>query len=44
MIARLKPDVTVTQAHAEMQNIARALEAQHPDSNTQKLARVISRR
>ena len=42
VIARLRTDVTVGQASAEMENIARALEAQFPDSNTGKLARVIS--
>src|SRR5215203_4076226 len=41
VIARLRPDVSVGQAGAEMENIARALEKQYPESNTGKLARVI---
>jgi len=33
-IARLKPDVTLQQAQAEMSLIARQIEQQHPESNT----------
>ena len=40
VIARLRPGVSVGAAGAEMESIARALEAQFPDSNSGKLARV----
>jgi putative ABC transport system permease protein len=33
-IARLKPGVSIEQARVEMETIARQLEAEHPDSNT----------
>src|SRR5205085_5204407 len=33
-IARLKPGVSIQQARVEMDTIARQLEAEHPDSNT----------
>ena len=41
VVARLGDGVTVEQAHAEMTAIARRLEAQYPDSNSGKLARVV---
>ncbi|CAN5347645.1 ABC transporter permease [soil metagenome] len=41
VIARLKPDVTRTAAHAEMEAIAGRLEQQYPDANTGHTARVV---
>jgi predicted permease len=40
MGARLKPGVSVRQAHAELANIGRALEQEHPDANRGKGLRV----
>jgi predicted permease len=42
VIARLKPDVTLEQAQADMNVIARRLEQQYPDSNTGMGANVVS--
>lgn len=41
-IARLKPGVTVEQAQAEMKVITSRLEQEHPESNTDQGARVVS--
>jgi putative ABC transport system permease protein len=40
MGARLKPGVSVRQAHAELANIGRALQQEHPDANRGKGLRV----
>src|SRR5262245_51810251 len=42
MGARLKPGVTVRQAEAELTNIGRALQQEHPDANRGKNFRVVS--
>jgi putative ABC transport system permease protein len=40
-IGRLKPGVTVSQADAELKTIARQLEQQYPETNTDRSARVV---
>jgi putative ABC transport system permease protein len=41
LIGRLKPGVTVSQAEAELKTIARQLEQQYPDTNTDRGAAVV---
>ena len=41
-IARLKPGVTVDEAHAEMETITARLREQYPDTNSRRFDRVVS--
>lgn len=42
VVASLKPGVTAEQANAELDTIARALEAEYPDTNTKRRVGVVS--
>ncbi len=44
LVARLKPNVTIKQAQAEMEAIARGLQEQYPQTNAGRGAKVISMR
>jgi putative ABC transport system permease protein len=41
-VARLKPDVTISQAQSDMEMVARQIEEQHPDINTGLSVNIVS--